>query len=587
MPEASQTTVLDVIRRLMPNGTNPRRGGNASWESCPSWPPDAFAVAAYLLEQSGAYSRLGLVGSQSREESHQKTGFAREAIKLGKEWAKSGGWRINGDPPKAVRDIWRDIITEKDELLISEWDRAAAWHGQALRLLACADEAGAGVGFSLSETIDEPAIDPDNLSMYVFWRLGEIRVLRKGDRRIRTDTITQDVDTDFARVLPKALTPNVGCTIRSMSHHFALLPGGRNVRPDWLITGAELKMDYAKSVSPINLLLVPFPYVVNQDDFDIAVPPSPHSDGYFSIIQGWLNPGRKRSVLKDLADLVHILIQEAEKVVSPIHQVVFPEAALTDDLARNLAKLLAKQHANLETVIAGTLGETNSPTEPGYEFFHNSAIQIDLVDQEIATVVWQKKHHRWKLDCSQVEQYELQGILDSNHSWWERLNIYPRQLTFANRRGRIQTVLICEDLARFDPILPFINSVGPNLVIALLMDGPQLERRWPGRYATVLAEDPGSSVLTLTSIGMVERSNRVHKSQSREIALWKDATNRSQELRLEHGSHALALQLLPSSFDQTTMDRRRKEDSATFLKLSPRSVWQVRHPNPPPWISRP
>ena len=56
------------------------------------------------------------------------------------------------------------------------------------------------------------------------------------------------------------------------------------------------------------------------------------------------------------------------------------------------------------------------------------------------------------------------------------------------------SVLICEDLARYDPVLTVMNAIGPNLVIALLMDGPQLERRWCGRYATALADDPGSSV---------------------------------------------------------------------------------------------
>jgi 5-methylcytosine-specific restriction enzyme A len=51
-----------------------------------------------------------------------------------------------------------------------------------------------------------------------------------------------------------------------------------------------------------------------------------------------------------------------------------------------------------------------------------------------------------------------------------------------------------------------MRSVGPNLVVALLMDGPQLTARWPARYASVLADDPGSSVLTLTSLGMCLRS---------------------------------------------------------------------------------
>ncbi|HEX5887886.1 MAG TPA: hypothetical protein VFY61_04250, partial [Pyrinomonadaceae bacterium] len=83
---------------------------------------------------------------------------------------------------------------------------------------------------------------------------------------------------------------------------------------------------------------------------------------------------------------------------------------------------------------------------------------------------------------------------------------------------------ICEDLARQDPIAELVRAVGPNLVIALLMDGPQLPSRWPARYATVLADDPGSSVLTLTSIGMAELSRPPSVATgSRAIALWKDA----------------------------------------------------------------
>jgi len=33
--------------------------------------------------------------------------------------------------------------------------------------------------------------------------------------------------------------------------------------------------------------------------------------------------------------------------------------------------------------------------------------------------------------------------------------------------------LVCEDLARPDPVANIVRAVGPNLVIALLMDGPQ------------------------------------------------------------------------------------------------------------------
>jgi hypothetical protein len=41
------------------------------------------------------------------------------------------------------------------------------------------------------------------------------------------------------------------------------------------------------------------------------------------------------------------------------------------------------------------------------------------------------------------------------------------------------------------------------MVVALLLDGPQLASRWTARYASMLLDDPGSAVLTLTSYGMV------------------------------------------------------------------------------------
>ena len=95
--------------------------------------------------------------------------------------------------------------------------------------------------------------------------------------------------------------------------------------------------------------------------------------------------------------------------------------------------------------------------------------------------------------------------------------------------------LICEDLARPDPVADVIRAVGPNLVIALLMDGPQLSARWPGRYASVLADDPGSSILTVTSLGMALRSVPPGMSPRRTIALWKDAAAGAHEGAVRNG----------------------------------------------------
>ena len=90
-----------------------------------------------------------------------------------------------------------------------------------------------------------------------------------------------------------------------------------------------------------------------------------------------------------------------------------------------------------------------------------------------------------------------------------------------------QALLVCEDLAQNDPVAQLIRSVGPTVVICVLLDGPQLTSRWAARYASVLADDPGSAVLTVAPLGMVERSRPVGRHPSRVIALWKDS---------EHGS---------------------------------------------------
>jgi len=124
--------------------------------------------------------------------------------------------------------------------------------------------------------------------------------------------------------------------------------------------------------------------------------------------------------------------------------------------------------------------------------------------------------------------------------------------------------LVCEDLAQNDDIAQLIRSVGPTAVIVGLLDGPQIASRWSARYASVLADDPGSSVLTLSSFGMVERSRPEGREASRVIALWKDPTTGIREIPLEPGAHGV---LLTVSFDRATRyaaDRRWPVDNSTF-----------------------
>jgi len=183
----------------------------------------------------------------------------------------------------------------------------------------------------------------------------------------------------------------------------------------------------------------------------------------------------------------------------------------------------------------------------------------------------QLKHHRWCLDRDQVLQYGLGGRLPASRDCWERIFVGERQVNFVTLGSWLTLcVLICEDLARQDPVAEVIRSVGPNLVFALLMDGPQLKKRWPARYASVLAEDPGSSVLTMTSLGMAKRSRArdidtdTSRDRSRTVALWRDAIFGEREIDVEPGHNACVLSLVCRSTSEYTIDGRGDNAQAHF-----------------------
>jgi hypothetical protein len=137
----------------------------------------------------------------------------------------------------------------------------------------------------------------------------------------------------------------------------------------------------------------------------------------------------------------------------------------------------------------------------------------------------QTKHHRWKLTRNQLIQYELSGRFSTERSWFEHVDIEQRRLSFFVPNAWLALCpLICEDLAQLEPVSEIIRSLGPTLLIALLMDGPQIKERWPARYASIFADDPGTAVMTMTSLGMVDRSIGLDNAQNVQtsFALWKD-----------------------------------------------------------------
>jgi hypothetical protein len=332
---------------------------------------------------------------------------------------------------------------------------------------------------------------------------------------------------------------------------------------------------------PLNMLLVPYPYVIRGGSFAAVRHKINEDNQYFSINQDWLfKSDGKKIKPSEMADLLLKLMTAAAREIGDIHAVVFPEGALTAELAEEVATQLAPRVPQLELFIAGTIADGDGALPRNCAFtcrFHNGSVLKGW---------YQSKHHRWCLERLQISRYNLGHELHPDTKWWEKIDVENRTIVFSVvRPGASLAVLVCEDLARYDPVLPIINSIGPNLVVALLMDGPQLERRWPGRYATVLADDPGSAVLTLTCLGMIRRSSTPGPRDDRQIALWKQPGGDARELQLGSRDLALALSLRTTRSEQSTFDMRSDKNmmSRQFRLTAVRGI-RLRDDQLPRWI---
>jgi hypothetical protein len=300
-------------------------------------------------------------------------------------------------------------------------------------------------------------------------------------------------------------------------------------------------------------LLLPWPTSVATDDFQEVSPGVVRYDGseppgYFRYApQVSDDPERFAGRLKQA-------LASAREQAGVIDAIVFPELALTEPQYYAAERVAFEARCilicGLRQAGAG-LGDwdANLSVLQAAGAVRGSEPEVDPKDPLLSSLrLFQAKHHRWYLDRAQIVNYQLGGRLSASRGGWEHIDLPHRVLHFVTLNATTWTVLVCEDLARQDPAADLIRAVGPNLLIALLMDGPQLSGRWPARYASVLAEDPGTSVLTLTSLGMAERSRPIIQSgqraePSRVIALWRDAVAGEIEIALDACDDACVLTL--------------------------------------------
>jgi hypothetical protein len=518
--------------------------GNANW--APFWPPDAFAIGAALLRRTGGY--VDLVNG-----SGLPVLPADQVIAAGRKWrqdldelleASSRGERrrIADACPSQVKAAWTHLkrLATKP---ISDSRLDAKLIAAAIDLCTVSDEACEGLGVSSSAS--------------PFLAVAE-SLAESNERR----SYGLQIPYSKLAVLGKQHTPQRGCSIRSLTHNLALY------------TPTEIHAIWPAPMTPdqqgfevFNVLLLPWPTEIEDSAFSTSG--AIGAQRYFD----YSPPAARPSMT---ANRVKRAIDRARRHVDRVHAIVLPELAMTLAEYQAVEKIAVSENAFL---VSGVLVP---PAANPHGWPQNvcmiQPVGLTTVPAEARTLTpevfdhsrrFQSKHHRWCLDRRQVLQYGLGGRLPASRDCWERSYIDQRVIHFITLTSWLTIgTLICEDLARQEPVTEVVRAVGPNLIFALLMDGPQLKSRWSSRYASVLAEDPGCSVLSLTSLGMLRRSTPSNAStpvdKSPTIALWRDAIYGEEEIKLRDGHDACVLSLVCKTKEEFTIDGRSDRRQAHF-----------------------
>lgn len=549
----------------------------------PRSPYDVFAVAALFLEQSGTYPHIqfakGMVAGDAVKDWQVEVTRSdlREVEAAARAWRGIPFHLTRPDQiPEQIRHVLSPEVWPWLKCLFESWlglvDAAGATAPRELcrhawRLMAIADEAAKRTGFTMPldglnvDAFDGPWFEFDAS----FRRLLATDLVTGNEPSANADLYELDdlvslsqARQDVACVLPKVRTSSVGCTLRSLSHHLCLLPGVGSAKAAWTPTYERTKSSDPMPAGRLNMLLVPFPYTIPGHAFVPAITeaagPGEARHGYFDVDQTWLKGNTRR---EEIVTFVSDLVVAAEKDVGKVDVIVFPELSLDYATFAALEAYVQDRASNVELLVAGVSDtlEGRRGNFVSVASFGRSGSKRRFREST------REKHHRWKLEASQIIEYGLSGVLSPELAWWENIDLFERQVNFTVFRNRsVLAALICEDLARIDPCQQLVRAVGPNLVVALLMDAPQVGARWPARYATILAEDPGCSVLTLTSRGLMTRQHRIgtHRSTGeRTVAMWRDDANtRPIQIDCPYDAQAVVLTLVEHQAVDHSLDGR-------------------------------
>jgi len=515
-------TVGSVLDSLVPR---------ADWDRVPEWPPDVFAITAALLNETESFLLVvSPPGGRMWPPTPRWATMVREA---GRAWATRLG-EESAPLPDLLADCWHRLGEARD-VPLGELTRGERWTVcvAVLTLHALADEACAGLGSprrNLPGSFEQQA-----------WR------------RLRETGSLSRFPTSRVKVAPKTHLTLGGINLRSLSRHLASYTS--HVEVSWGQASTGRSAEQPEPDPTYSVLLLPWPPVVRAGDFR-------RTDGPL-VEMGRAGFGFFQFDPQQPLDLgyVEAALQAALRETPQVDLVLLPEAAVLPDELEQLEELVARY--GVLSLTTGVREPARSEADLGRNYAHMGLWSDGR---------WQRaqvdKHHRWSLDAGQIRQYHLSGVLPPQKRWWEAISIPRRRLHVLDMEdvGPI-AVLICEDLSRLDAVSEVLRFVGPTLVLALLQDGPQLATRWSSRYAGVLADDPGSAVLTLTSLGMARRCRPPGSRPSRVIALWKDPDRGQRQIEIARGAQAVLLGLEKQRQATWTADGRSHEEGTPRLVL--------------------
>jgi hypothetical protein len=490
-----------------------------------AWAPDLFAFTDVVLDRSEAYRFVVSPPDGASWPPSEMPDWhlaVADASASWCAWVETDGTRL----PGLIAEEWT-VVRERSATTLDELATGRAWRVcQALFTLhAIADEACAGTGVAVA---DAP-------------RDGHRFRARARELLARTGTLSR-INRQRLRVLPRVRNPVGGPSIRSLSRYVCVR--GPEVDAVWNRIPMGTIGPSGGAAEEGNVLMLPWPLRIDPEDFKPtgAVDRAElQAHGFFEFAPGEL-------LDLDLADRV---LHSARNQEGSVEIVVLPESALRPGDIDELEALLT--HHGVWLVVAGV----REPPDPGGRFGANW----------LHLGVWfggrwwryrQNKHHRWSLDDKQIEQYHLAAALPPGVRWWEAMAVPRRAVEVVELADGVTLVsLVCEDLARLDEVADLLRTIGPTLVITTLLDGPQLASRWTARYASVLADDPGSAVVTLTSFGFVQRSRPAGRPPSRVVSLWKDPVRGLREIPLDVDARALLIHIQIGRTTSHSLDGRR------------------------------